>query len=59
MDLKSVRESKNLTQVRISELVGVRSSHLSMIENGIRRPSPELARKLAEILDVKWTDFFE
>lgn len=53
------RKEKNLDQKHISEMVGVTQQFYNYIENGKRRPSPEIAQKLAEILDFDWTLFYK
>ncbi len=57
--LKKIRKTNNWTQVEISKEVGISQQYYNFIENGTRRPSPEVAKKIAKILDFEWTKFFE
>jgi transcriptional regulator with XRE-family HTH domain len=56
---KKIRESKGYTQEQLATVIGVDRSLISKIENGSARPSPEKAKKFAELLGFKWTRFFE
>ena len=56
--LKKRRRSKNLTQSQVAEQSGVSRVHYTHIENGVRRPSPDVAQKIAKLLDFDWTIFF-
>ena len=58
IDLKKVRQDNGLTQTALAEAVGVVRQTISNIECGINAPSVDLAKKLAEILGLNWTDFF-
>lgn len=57
--LVAIRKSKGLSQKELSDAVGVAQPTYCNIENGSRRPSPELAQKIAEALNFEWTRFFE
>lgn len=61
--IKSIRESQDITQKELSELVHVSSSFISRIENGSSTPSLELIRSIAHALKVPpqdiLRDFFE
>lgn len=56
--LKELRKSKGFTQDKVTELTGIDRRYISMIENGIRRPSPEVAMRIAEVLGFDWTMFY-
>ena len=58
IDLKKVRQGNGLTQTALAEAAGVVRQTISNIECGINAPSVDLAKKLAEILGLNWTDFF-
>ena len=58
IDLKKVRQDNGLTQTALAEAAGVVRQTISNIECGINAPSVDLAKKLAEILGLNWTDFF-
>ena len=53
------RKSKSLTHQQVADLVGVKRQYYGMIENGDRTPSVTIAKKIAEVLDIEWTLFFE
>lgn len=56
---KSVRENQDITQENLARKLGVTRQHIGLIENGVTNPSPELAKKIGEILEIDWTKFFE
>jgi putative transcriptional regulator len=58
MFLKEIREQKKITQTKLSELAGVKRQTISMIEIGQRRPTPEVAMKIAGALGFDWTRFY-
>lgn len=53
------RERKGLSQSKIAKEIGVSQQMYNYIENGKRRPSPELAQKIAKVLKFDWTKFYE
>lgn len=59
MDLKIKREKKRLTQQQLAELVGVDRTLISKIESGAATPSITTAKKIAAVLGLNWTEFFE
>jgi transcriptional regulator with XRE-family HTH domain len=50
--LREWREARRLSQLALSNAAGVSTRHLSYVETGRARPSPELVLHLAEHLDV-------
>ena len=58
--LKELRIQQGLTQEQLAAAVGgiVRTTYTN-IENGERRPSVEVAKRIAEVLGFAWTRFFE
>ncbi len=58
MDLKVIRKNNELTQQALADQVGVKRQTISAIERG-SRPSPQVAKKIAEILGFEWTKFFD
>lgn len=52
MKLRQIRESKNLTQKQLAEVIGFSSSVYSRYENGSRQPSFDVLIKLADYLEV-------
>ena len=58
LDLKSIRKNKGLTGEMVCKMAGLSVSALSMIETGKRRPSVELAKRIAAVLGFDWTLFY-
>lgn len=56
--LRRIRIERNFTQSDIAKLAGVDVTTISKIELGERRPSVEVAKKIAEVLGFDWTLFF-
>ena len=57
--LKEIRQTKNMTQFQLAELVGIDEKHLSYIERGGSLPKADLIEKFAQVLNVDETDFFK
>ena len=53
------REKKGLSQSDVAKQTEITQQMYSYIENGTRRPRPELAKKIADILNFSWTRFYE
>ena len=56
--LIKIREQKELSQASVSKLVDVTQQCYGAIENGRRRPSPDLAKKIGKVLNFDWTKFY-
>lgn len=52
------REESGLSKSDLAKEVGVQVSVIGKYERGERRPSPEVAQKLAKVLKFKWTKFY-
>ncbi|HIT36870.1 MAG TPA: helix-turn-helix transcriptional regulator [Candidatus Onthousia faecipullorum] len=48
-----------MSQSEVARLVNITSPMYNYIESGKRRPKPELAKKIADILNFSWTRFYE
>jgi putative transcriptional regulator len=59
--LTSRREQLGLTQQDVVDKsqAGITRQYYGMIENGERRPSVEVAKRIAPVLGIQWTIFFE
>lgn len=66
--LFDARQKKNLTHQQVASLStllledkekSVTRQYYGMIENGDRVPSPKVAQAIAQVLEIKWTIFFE
>jgi transcriptional regulator with XRE-family HTH domain len=49
--LRDARKARDLTLVKLAELVGTDAANISRIERGMQTPSKELARKLFETFE--------
>lgn len=47
------------THQQIADLAGISRNYYTEIENGIKTPSVETAKKLASALGCNWTLFFD
>jgi len=56
--LKEARTEKGFTQQYVSGASGITGAAYSMIESGVRRPSVEVAKKIAKTLGFDWQLFF-
>lgn len=58
INLKEIRKAKGLTQEELAAKCDVQRTTVTMIETGENLPSVQLAKKLAEVLEIDWTEFF-
>lgn len=56
--LVDVREKQNLTQGKVAKLAGIERSYYTKIENGAT-PSVKVAKRIAQVLEIDWTRFYE
>lgn len=56
--LRKSRLEKNLSQKRIGEMIGISESYYCQLENGVRRMSLPIAKKLAIVLEGNLNDLF-
>ena len=54
--LKECREGKKISQAKLSKLTGLQTAAISHFETGLRKPSFDNLRKLADALEVT-TDY--
>lgn len=57
--LKQKRQPAGLTQEKVADKAGIARTTYAMIEQGERDPSVQVAKKIAYVLNFKWTLFFE
>ena len=50
--IKEAREAKGFTQEQLAEIVGLSSTHMSVIERGVKAPKLETFIKIANALNV-------
>lgn len=53
------RLERNLDQQDVAELIGTTQQFYNYVENGKRRPSPEIAIKIGKVLNFDWKLFYE
>lgn len=59
MYLKNLRDNKELSTREVYDLCGVSNSYLSLVENGRRKASAIVLKKLAPIYNVDYLDLYE
>lgn len=59
IDIKKLRESKEMTQNEFARLIGVDRSAVAKWETRKARPSVETAKRIAAVLGFEWARFFE
>lgn len=59
MKLDEMRKAKNMTQAELAKRTGVAQNTISQLETGERRPSVEVAKRIAGVLGFDWTRFYE
>lgn len=57
--IKELREKRNLTQLKLAEILNMEASNLSKIERGVQIPKEESLEKLMQALDVEIKDLFD
>lgn len=57
--LKHFRDNKNMTQDDVASAAEIERAYYTMIENGTRTPSVEVAKKIGQTLGFSWTIFFD
>lgn len=58
MSIQNKRKELGLSQKQVADKCGIKQGYYSRIERGIHTPSVALAKKLANILQINWTEFF-
>ena len=57
--LINIRKKRSLEQQDVAELIGTTQQFYNYVENGKRRPSPEIAIKIGKVLGFDWRLFYE
>ena len=55
--LRGLRSREGLTQKQLAEMIGVKPSHISEMENGKRTIGKEMAKRLAKALETEYKIF--
>lgn len=57
--LRDLRTEAGMTQDEVAAKACISRGSYANIENGERRPSVEVAKRIAAVLGFEWTRFFE
>ena len=57
--LREIRLSKEFTQEKMAEKIGIQPENYSRLENGLSFPKPENLVKISEILEVEIAELFQ
>ena len=57
--LKSIRENLEYSTHDVNKLCDISQSYISLMENGKRKPSPIILKKLASIYNLDYIDLYE
>lgn len=58
-NIRLLRLDRGLTMKQISNELDISESYYSLIENGERRPSVSVAKRIGAVLGFDWTKFYE
>lgn len=58
-NLKSVRESRGMTQQELADRIGMRRETILHLENNRYNPSLEMALKIAQVFDLQVEELFQ
>ena len=58
-DITKLRKELGLRQADLADAAEVSLQYIWMIENGERKPSVKVAKRIAEVLGFDWTEFFK
>ncbi|EJL29996.1 helix-turn-helix transcriptional regulator [Brevibacillus sp. BC25] len=57
--LKTKREEKGMNQEQVALESEISRSYYTLIESGSKTPGVKVAKKIAKVLDLEWTKFFD
>ena len=57
--LRIARVEKDMSQKKLCEKIGISQPSYCLIENGKVNPRPSTAKKIAAVLGVDWTRFYD
>lgn len=58
-NLKSVRESRGMTQQELADRIGMRRETILHLENNRYNPSLEMALKIVQVFDLRVEELFQ
>lgn len=56
--LEHRRKDKAMTQANVADAAGISRPYYNMIENGVKRPAPDVAKRIAQVLELDWVIFY-
>ena len=56
--IREIRESKNIKQNKLAEMINIEPTNLSKIENGAHFPKDETLQKIANALECEKSELF-
>lgn len=56
--LKTQRELRDMTQKQVADRSKISRAYYTNIELGHKRPTPEIAMRIADALGFEWTRFY-
>ena len=57
--VQKLRQKKDISQVKMAEMIGVSPTYIGFIEQGVRNPSIATLDKIARVLGVKLSELFD
>lgn len=57
--LKDKRDKRLFTQDEVARLSGISRTYYTMIENGTKTPTVNVAKEIARTLKFDWVDFYD
>lgn len=57
--LKKIRNEKGMSQFEMASFLQIPQSTYSYYEIGMRNPKIKKAKRLAKLLEINWTKFYE
>lgn len=58
IDLRNKRQAAGMTQQELADALECHRTTVTNIELGYIKPSVGMARRIAKVLDLDWTEFF-
>ena len=59
MELREIRRGQQFSQKSVANAAGISRAAYANIENGKRRPSPKVAKRIGGFLGFDWTRFYD
>lgn len=59
VDVRALRKKKGLRQTDLAHAANISQPQVAKIESGAQKPSVKVAKRIAEVLNFDWTEFFK